>query len=407
MTDDKILDISETVKWIGILDYGLITFDIIMETKYGSTYNSYFIDAERKTIIDTAKEKFSDTYLGKVKKAVNPAEIEYIVCNHTEPDHSGCVAHLLKYAPHAKIVGSGNALRYLKDITGCGFDSIQVKDGDTLNLGNRTLRFIGAPNLHWPDSMYTYLEEEKILFTCDSFGAHFCHSEMFDDIVPEWDDAFKYYFDMILKPYSRFMINAINKISGLEISVVCPGHGPVLRTYWKKYVELSAEYAREQLVKIDNIQNNVLIAYVSAYGYTAEMAKIIAEGISSTGSFNIEMSDIEKASLPELDEMLNRNYGIIVGSPTLNQNILLQVYKLFSVVNPVRDKGKPALAFGSYGWSGEGVKIIESALKQLKLDITADGIAVKFYPHRGFRETLFNKGREFALILKEKMKIAE
>lgn len=201
--EDMILDITPDVKWIGILDYDIVTFDIVMSTEYGTTYNSYFINADKKTIIETAKEKFSETYINKIRQLCDLSEIEYIVMNHTEPDHSGALRQLVDLAPQATIVGSGNAIRYLNDIIGKPFRSLVAKDGDTLDLGNKTLRFISAPNLHWPDSIYTWLEEDKLLFTCDSFGAHFCNPLMFDDLVGDYHDAFRYYFDVILKPFSK------------------------------------------------------------------------------------------------------------------------------------------------------------------------------------------------------------
>lgn len=395
--DNRVLEITPDVKWIGIIDYDIVTFDIVMETEFGTTYNSYFINAEKKTIIETSKEKFWDTYLAKIHQVTNPAEIEYIVLNHTEPDHSGNLGNLLKLAPNATVVGSGNAIRYLEDIVGFEFKSLKVKDGDTLDLGNKTLRFISAPNLHWPDSMYTWLEEDKVLFTCDSFGAHFAHPEMFDDLVGNYDDAFKYYFDVILKPYAKFMLKAIEKIRPLDIRVIGTGHGPILRSTWKKWVDLSEKYSKEYLAETESERNRVLITYVSAYGYTGEMAGYIAEGIREAGKdVEVEIADIEKMSLGDMESRLVWANSILVGSPTINQNTLLPVYKLFAVMNPIRDKGKLAASFGSYGWSGEAVKLIEDHLKNLKLKVLEGGFASKFYPHENKAEDLREFGRRFA-----------
>lgn len=395
--DNQVIEITPSVKWIGILDYDIVTFDIVMETEYGTTYNSYFIDAEKKAIIETSKEKFWDTYLAKIQQVTDPSEIEYIVLNHTEPDHSGNLGRMLKLAPKATVVGSGNAIRYLEDIVGFGFKSLKVKDGDTLNLGNKTLRFISAPNLHWPDTMYTYLEEEKVLFTCDSFGAHYAHPAMFDDLVEDYHDAFKYYFDVILKPYSKFMLKAIEKIRPLDIGVIATGHGPVLRANWKKYVDLSETYSREYLAESQSDRNRILITYVSAYGYTGEMAGYIAEGMKESNSeLEIELADIENMSLGEMESRVVWANSLLVGSPTINQNTLLPVYKLFAVINPIRDKGKLAASFGSYGWSGEAVKIIEDHLKNLKLTVMEGGFASKFYPHAEKAEDLRAFGRKFA-----------
>ncbi|MCP4551201.1 MAG: FprA family A-type flavoprotein [Bacteroidetes bacterium] len=378
MEDKQVLNVSNDVKWIGILDNDIVTFDVVMETKYGTTYNSYFIDADKKTIIDTSKEEFWDVYLSKIKQVVNPAEIEYIIFGHTEPDHSGNLKNLLEIAPNATVVGSSNAIRYLKDLVEISFKYLVVKDGHKLDLGNKTLQFIGAPNLHWPDSMYTYLVEDQLLFSCDSFGSHYCDEAMFDDEVSNFDDAFKYYFDVIMKPFSKFMLKAIEKIRLLKIETICTGHGPILRSNWKKYVALSEEYSKLAIMKPDTIK--VFIPYVSAYHKTGLLAKNIAKGIKQAGNIEVNVLDIESSSIGELDANVENSSGIIVGCPTINQNILLPIYKLFSVLSPIRDKGKLAGGFGSYGWSGEGKEYIKSNLQNLKLDYYGEGMFIKFTP---------------------------
>lgn len=400
---NKILDVSKTVKWIGALDYDIVSFDIVMSTDYGTTYNSFFIDAQKKTIIETTKEKFKEQYLGKIKSLTDPADIEYIVLNHTEPDHSGNLKHLLKLAPKATVVGSGSAIRYLQDMIGAEFKFRQVKNGDELDLGNMTLKFIGAPNLHWPDTMYTYLLEEKILFSCDSFGSHYCNEKMFDDLVGPFDDAFNYYFDVILRPYSKFMLKAIEKIKPLEIDIVCPGHGPILRSNWQKYVDISEAKAKQYLDAVDAEDPQVLIAYVSAYGYTREMALNVEEGLKSVGKIKTELIDLETASLGELEEQLIRSSSLLVGSPTINQNTLLPVYRLFSAINPIRDKGKTAATFGSYGWSGEAVEIIEANLKALKLKLFDSHALFKFYPNKAKSDELRKFGESFGQFVLESM----
>lgn len=378
MKDTKVIEVVKDVSWIGVLDRDIVTFDVVMETKHGTTYNSYFINAEKKTIIETSKEKFWDVYYEKIKKVVNPEEIEYIIIDHTEPDHSGNIKNLLKVAPNATVVGSGNAIRYLKDLMDEDFQHIIVKDGHTLDLGNKTLKFIGAPNLHWPDSIYTYLEEDKLLFTCDSFGSHFCHEEMFDDKVGDFEEAFRYYFDVILKPFSKFMIKAIDKIRPLKIDAICTGHGPILRSNWKKWVDLSEELSLNAL-KMPT-KERVFIPYVSAYQKTGEIARSIAKGIRKAGNIEVEIMDIEVSPIGELDAQMANSTGVIVGCPTINQNILLPVYKLFAIISPIRDKGKLAGGFGSYGWSGEGRMHIQSNLSNLKLKYFREGLFVKFSP---------------------------
>ena len=398
-SNHKVLEVTPDVQWIGVLDRDIVTFDVVMETKYGTTYNSYFINAEKKAIIETTKEKFWDIYIEKIRSLVDPAEIEYIILNHTEPDHSGNLMNLLKLAPNATVVGSGNAIRYLEDIFEPGFKFLKVKDGDSLSLGNKTLKFISAPNLHWPDTIYTYLEEDQVLFSCDSFGSHYCQEEMYDDKVGDFSDSFKYYFDVIMKPFSKFMIKAINKIRPLEIKAICTGHGPILRSDWKKWVDLSEKYAREALDYPE--ENRVFIPYVSAYHKTGVIAESIAAGIKKVDGMIVEIIDIETTPLGELDAMMAKSKAVIVGCPTINQNILLPVYKLFAVINPIRDKKKLAGGFGSYGWSGEGEAIIYTSLKNLKLQYFEEGVFVKFSPGEEDLKRAEDYGESFAKTMKQ------
>jgi len=399
MTDHKTLGITEDVSWIGILDQDIITFDIVMETTHGTTYNSYFIDAEKKTLVDTAKESFRDVYLDKVRQVVNPKDISYIVVTHTEPDHSGCLKYLIELAPDAVVYGSRQAITYLQGMMNLPFRSQFVKDGDVLDLGNKKLRFIGTPNLHWPDTMYAYLEEEGLLFTCDSFGSHFCEEAMFDDEVPPFDDSFTYYFNVILRPFSHFMLKAIEKIRPLDIRMVLPGHGPILRSTWKEKVAMAEKYAEDYIANSMCSDNAILLAYISAYGYTKQMAEAIAEGISQVVNFRINLVDIEKIELGDLEELIVCSKFILIGSPTINQNTLLPVYKMFSVINPVRDRGKMAAVFGSFGWSGEAVKLIESNLRALKLNVVQEGISVRFSPDKEKYKELVAFGKSFATLI--------
>lgn len=405
MNDEKILEVTKDVKWIGVLDYDIVTFDVVMETQYGTTYNSYFIDAEKKAIVEATKDQFRDTYFKKINSVCDPATIEYIILNHTEPDHSGCLGDLLEIALNATVVGSGNAIRYLKDMLGREFKYMQVKDGDTLSLGNKTLKFIGAPNLHWPDTIYTYLEEDRLLFTCDSFGAHYCNDLMFDDLVGNYDEAFNYYFDVILRPYSKFVLKAIEKIRPLAIDQICTGHGPILRSTWKKRVDQSEAMATEAM-KLPE-KRRVFVPYVSAYHNTASLAEAIAEGIRSAGEIDVYLTDIETSELNFIDDQLARASGVIIGSPVINQNILLQIYQVFALINPLRDKGKLAGAFGSYGWSNEGLKIIESNLTNLKLKLAGESLFVKFTPHAPELEKARAYGLNFGKMLIEREQVAE
>ncbi len=400
MNNKEVLTVSKSVKWVGILDADIRTFDIVMETEFGTTYNSYVIDAKYPAIVETAKEKFWDIYEDKIREAIDPALIKYIVVDHTEPDHSGSVRKLLNIAPDAVVVGSGNAIRYLKDQIGEDFPNMIVKDGDVIDLGDKHLRVIGAPNLHWPDSIYTYLEEEKILFTCDSFGAHYCHPAMFEEHVGNYDESFKYYFDVILKPFSRFFLKAIEKIEALEIDAICTGHGPILTANWKRYVDLSKKYCQEYLLIPE--KNRIFVAYVSAYGYTKELAEKIVEGISQVDDVVVDLCDIEKMDAATLGEKIEKSNAYLLGSPTINQNMLPQMYTSFALMSPLREKGKLASAFGSYGWSGEAEKFLVSNIENLKLDYFGKTCFVKFRPQPKDFDSFVEFGKTFALRLLEK-----
>ena len=397
-TDDRVIDITPDVKWIGILDYDILTFDIVMTTEYGTTYNSFFINATKKALVEVAKEKFWNVYIEKLQTVCDPSEIEYIILDHTEPDHSGSLGHLLELAPEAIVVGSGNAIRYLGDIVNKPFRSMVVKDGDTLDLGNKILRFISAPNLHWPDSIYTYLVEDKVLFTCDSFGAHYCTGNIFSELTPDYLNAFRYYFDVILKPFSRYMVRAIEKTKPLEINVICPGHGPVHRDTICEIIALTEKLSDEYLkLTAGGKVKRVLIAWVSAYGFTGRAAEFIAQGIRSESGYVTDVTDIENIAPAELDQKLAAADAILVGSPTINQNTLLPVYTLFALINPLRDRGKVAGAFGSYGWSGEAPKIILDNLRNLKLKTFEETAGFKFAPDGDKKENLVAFGRKFAI----------
>lgn len=380
MDNTKVLDLNENVKWIGILDPSLVTFDVVMNTRYGTTYNSYFIDADKKVIIEASKDKFAEDYLNKVKSVVNPEEIDYIIMNHTEPDHSGCLKDLLEIAPNATVVGTGTGIRFLKAITNKDFEHIVVKDGDELDLGNKTLKFITAPFLHWPDTMYTYLEEDNILFTCDSFGCHFCDERMFNDEVDDFSNAFEHYFNVIMSPFSEHMLKAIDKIKDIDIDILATGHGPILRENPQKYIDKTKEMADNAAHMKKTGTPKVFIPYVSAYGNTGKIAEMIKDGLLSVADMDVVIMDVEHADMEEVQYEINHSDAILIGTPTITQNTFLPIYKIFGALNPVVNRGKITGAFGSYGWSGEGVDIVQSILTALRFKPVGNGLKVNFVP---------------------------
>ena len=316
-----------------------------------------------------------------------------------EQDPKKKAVHYATAERYAKVIASAAALKYLKDITNEEFPCQAVREGDSLDLGGKTLQFIGASNLHWPDSIYTYVPEDKVLFTCDSFGAHFASpsKKIFDDEVGDYRDAFDYYFAAILRPFSRFFLRAIEKVEAMEIKMICPGHGPVLRSHWKECVAHSKAMC-EEFVKLPQ-KDMVLVAYVSAYGYTKALAEKIAEGIRSEG-LQVDLCDVEKLGVGEIGAHAEKASGLIFGSPTINQNALPPLYNCFAALSPLRDRGKLAGGFGSYGWSGEAKEVIEANIKASKLDFVGDTYFVKFKPSEAELQGAVEYGVRFASKLK-------
>lgn len=396
MKNSEVVNLVPGIDWVGILDFGIVTFDVVMETKYGTTYNSYLVQGSEKTaLIETAKATFFDDYMEKVKSVVDPADIDYIVLDHTEPDHSGSLEKLITLCPKAKVLASAAALKYLKDIANCDFPSQAVREGDRVDLGGKTLQFVGASNLHWPDSIYTYIPEDKVLFTCDSFGAHFASptKKIFDDEVGDYRAAFDYYFAAILRPFSKFFLRAIEKVEAMDIRMICPGHGPVLRSGWKE----SVEHSKRMCLAFTELPDpdRVFVGYVSAYGYTRMLAEKIAEGIRSKGK-DVDICDVEKMPVEEIGAHVERASALLFGSPTINQNALPQLYHCFAALTPLRDRSKLAGAFGSYGWSGEAKDIAEANIMASKLTFCGESYFVKFKPSVEELQAAFEYGERFA-----------
>ncbi len=385
------LKVKDDIFWVGALDFDIRTFDVIMHTEYGTTYNSYLVKGKDKTaVIEAVKDKFFDEHIERIKTIVNPSDIDYLIVDHTEPDHTGAVEMFLDINPDITVVGTASAIRFLKEITNKNFNSIIVKNGDTIDLGGKTLKFIMAPFLHWPDSMYTYLEEDKVIFTCDSFGCHYCDDKVFNDLIDgDFIDAYKYYFDCIMGPFKEHVLNALDKIKNLDIEAICPGHGPVLRENLEKYINLYREWS------VVSKKNQVVVAYVSAYGYTKKIALKIAEGIKSKGVEAL-VFDLETADINAVMSEIAVSKGIVIGSPTIVNDALPPVWNVLTGLNQTINKGLIAGAFGSYGWSGEAVSNIEGRIEQLKFKMPAGSLKIMFNPSDEQIESAFEYGVKFA-----------
>ncbi|MBD8046623.1 FprA family A-type flavoprotein [Clostridium faecium] len=372
----KPVELKDKLYWIGVDDPELRVFDIIMETKKGTTYNSYLIDDEKVVVIDTVKDKFFDKYLENIKTVIGNKDIDYIIVQHTELDHSGSLIKLLHHYPNAKVVGSRAAIKYLSGILNSDFNS-QVAEGE-LNIGSRTLEFISAPNLHWPDTIFTYDRLNKVLFTCDVMGCHYCPDNCITDSCSgDYTKEMKYYFDVIMGPFKKFVNAGLNKIENLEKDMVAPSHGPVHINDIDKFTKLYREWAKEATID----EKNIRIFYVSAYGNTELMAKSIAKIIEDK-KIKAEIHEITTTDLNEMIELVNNSSGIIIGSPTINQDAVEPTWNLLAHVSAIINRGKAASAFGSYGWSGEAVPMLNNRLKELKFKTLSEGLKFNFVPSK-------------------------
>jgi len=394
-----ILNITSDFYWLGALDPSLRTFDIVMTTEFGTTYNAYLLKTpEGCVLFETVKDRCFDEYLEKIKSLTNLEDIKYIIVDHTEPDHAGSVAKLLQHIPNATVVGSSIALSYLSSIINMPFKSLAVKEGDTLKLGNKTIRFLSVPQLHWPDTIYSYIEEDKLLITCDSFGAHYSDERIFrSQLEPSKDadylSAYKYYYDMIMGPFKPFVLKALDKIESLDIAFICPGHGMILdQNNMNQYIELYRTWSTP--VKPSS---RIVIAYVSAYGYTKKIAEAICEGIQSSHySGEVDLIDLETTSTADAMAKINDSEGLLLGSPTILADALPPIWQVLVSLNPVLHKKLHVGCFGSYGWSGEGVHHMAERLKSLKCPMPVEPLAIRFNPSAAEYTMAKEFGEKFA-----------
>ncbi len=364
------VEITKGVYWVGVLHPGLRVFDVIMHTRWGTSYNSYLVKGSEKiAVIDTVKDGFSDEHIEKISGACDASSIDYIICNHTEPDHSGGLLKLLKMAPNAVVVCTKPASVFLGNILNDKFECKVVEDGNTLELGGKTLKFISVPFLHWPDSMFTYITEDAILLTGDMFGFHFSAEHIFDDLTPltnEMAEAQKYYFDVIMGPFKPQVLDAVKKTRALHIDVIGPSHGPVLRKDPWAAVDRYEQWALDGLAVND--PKKVYIGYVSCYGFTGQLAQRIAQAVADAG-YDVEIEDVSAADAAQCAAKIHAADAFAIGSPTVNRDAMKPVWDVLTSLSVLIVQGKAAAVFGSFGWSGESIKYMSERLRALGAEV--------------------------------------
>ncbi|MDD3119124.1 MAG: FAD-dependent oxidoreductase [Victivallales bacterium] len=377
-----VLQLRENFFWVGVLDRELRVFDVVMRTEHGTTYNAYLLKTPAYTVLfETVKESFWPEFLANLRAVCDPAAIDYIVLNHTEPDHAGSLEKLLAVAPKAKVLATPVAHGFLRDICNRRIPGEEVRDNQVLQLDNCRLQFLSVPFLHWPDSMYTYIPEFDLLVSCDSFGAHYADERVCNDLITaDFTPAFRYYFTMIMGPFRKHVRYALERLRQLPpLAMICPGHGPVLRKNIPYYLGLYERWSRED-ARPEHRRPLVVNAYVSAYGYTAELGREIVSGVAEEIAADVRSFDMVTADAGAVAALLAEADGILVGSCTINGDVLPPVMDLLMRLNGIQHGGKVAGAYGSYGWSGEAAEMLTARLKVLRMEVIEPPCRVVFKP---------------------------
>ena len=370
----KAIEMKKGIYWVGAVDWSMRSFHGY-STRRGSSYNAYLILDEKITLIDTVKAPFVAELLERVSSVVDPKKIDYIISNHVEPDHSGSLPIMAKCCPNAKIVTS--APNGLKGLTGrYGELNYQaVKTGETLSLGARTLSFVATPMLHWPDSMVTYCPEEKILFSNDAFGQHLAANRRFDDendlhIIME--EAKKYYAN-ILMLYGKQAQTALAALGSLPIEMILTGHGISWRAHIPEILDAYKKWSAGDL------EEKAVVVFDSMWGSTERLAKAITDAFTAKG-VPIAYFDLRADHISDvITEVLTAKY-LAVGSPTINNQMMPPVAAFLCYLKGFVPKGRKAFAFGSFGWGGQSVGLVEDELKAAGCEICLEKIRVKDVP---------------------------
>jgi len=380
----KPIALAPGVFWIGALDPQLRVFDVILKTANGTTYNAYCVRGETGVaVIDTVKAEFADTFFERLEQVARYDEITVIVLNHLEPDHTGALPELMRRAPNARLIISVKAQTMLKGLLKSeDLAYTPVDTGDTMELGGRTLAFLNTPFLHWPDTQCTYLNEEAMLFSGDVFGCHFCDDRLFNDRVGDFRFSFEYYYQHIMRPFREYVRAGLDLIEPLDLKLIAPAHGPILcdspRAYVQRYRQLAAPLLHNES---EDRAKTLLIFYISSYGNTARMALAVRDGAESIEGVRASLYDLQGGEINPFVDLIEEADGIVFGSPTINGDAVKPIWDLLSSLAVVSVKDKLGAAFGSYGWTGEAVAMVEDRLRGLKLRVPVSGVKAKLIPN--------------------------
>lgn len=368
--------VSDHVYWVGAIDWSIRNFHGYA-TDRGTTYNAYLILADKITLVDTVKAPFLGEMLSRVASVTDPGKIDYIVSNHSEMDHSGCLPQAIQTVRPEKVFASVMGSKALPEHFHLDHDILAVKSGESLSLGNLSLSFLETRMLHWPDSMFTYLAEDQLLFSQDAFGMHLASSERFADELESWIldyEAAKYYANILL-PYSPLVTKLIERVGQMDWSIgtIAPDHGPIWRKEVLKMPELYARWAAQKPT------NKALVVYDTMWQSTDLMARAIADGLVAGGAV-AKLMPLGSYHRSEVATEVLEAGALLVGSPTINNSMFPTVADLLSYLKGLKPQNLVGAAFGSYGWSGEAVDQVRDVLGQMKVDLVGENLKVKYVP---------------------------
>jgi flavorubredoxin len=388
----KPIEISKDIYWVGSIDWNIRDFHGY-STKQGTTYNAYLILDEKITLIDTVKKDFTEEFISNISQVVDPKKIDYVISNHTEMDHSGSLARVMHRIGEDKPVycskmGQKNLPKHFRQ----NLNYRVVEDGEELSIGKRHLTFMETKMLHWPDSMFTYLKNEKILFSSDGFGQHYAGLERFDDEIGDaiMPHAQKYFANILLL-YSPLILKLVDRVTalGLAIDMICPDHGIMWRKDPGKIINACVQWSQQKP------KRKALVIYDTMWHSTEMMAKAIVESLGEEG---VEAAPMHLRSWHRSDimtEVLDAG-AIAVGSPTLNNGLFPTVADFLTYMKGLKPQNKIGAAFGSFGWSGEAVKLIHKELEGMKFDMADPGLRIQYVPDSDGLEACRELGKKMA-----------
>jgi len=390
------IKITDKVTWVGKTDWELKHFHgNEYSVRKGSSYNSYLIRDKKNVLIDTVWSPYDKEFVSKLRQEIDLKDIDYVIVNHSEPDHSGALSELIREIPDVPVYCTANGAKMLKGQYHEDWNFVTVKTGDTLEIGESVLTFIEAPMLHWPDSMFTYMSKDNILFSNDAFGQHYATESLYNDKADTCEleaEAIKYYAN-ILTPFSRLVTKKINEVLGfhLPLQMICPSHGVIWRENPEqivlKYLKWADDYQEKQITVI----------YDTMWNATRKMAEAIAEGIKAAApDYTVKILNSSVEDKNDIITEIFKSRGILLGAPTVNNACMHSVGGLLEMIYGLKFKNKYAAAFGSYGWSGEAVSQISEGLKKAGFNLVGDGLKYMWVPDEDALKTCFEFGADFA-----------